>query len=265
MKTSATIAACLALSVILSASNFPLSTGSKCREFVPAMPGHLENTALAIYQDLLNGIWTQGDNLTYHFMENGQLLQFHADGSVESFFWWVETLGSLPLLVTHNATGHENKWLVEQTCEGVLLKDIFGKNNLPLDYQPLALGPKTISTKNLLVGEWTNVTAFETEQGVQTALGNYLNYRFHDNGTYLCSFGDQNKDQVHKGLWEISKDGKYLLFYTMSGRTETNKQGIFPMRLVHIDDHGLVLERVTANDPVNDFFASYNRTFTFIK
>ena len=147
---------------------------------------------------------------------------------------------------------------IKQTCEGIVLVNVADEEALFLDYQPLNTLLKINSTKEHLIGEWTNVTAFKPLRKSAKTSRAFLNYQFFTDGTFTCKYGNKNKTIAEEGTWEISKDGRFLLLQNGMGQTQV-------IKISQVDNHGLVLEQVMETNTVGEFFGVSNRVFAFIK
>ena len=272
MKTSACFAVCMAVATFLSAHAFTSPDFLKCRDYGTEW-GKNFSTIQLIEHDLVNATWTataqNGSERNYLFTQEG-LLQIlstdaHGNKSYQSTFWRVAEFDNQPFLVLSDDHRKEKLLEVAQTCEGLTLIDVVSKSKLLLDYQPLKSSPKLNLARAYMVGEWTNVTAFETTKNNSKAASGYLNYRFSADGLFTCEFGDNKEKVIEKGAWEISKDGQFLLLHISAKDDIETITGTAVIRIAQVDDHGLVLEQVMKTSSVNEFFEATNKTFAFIK
>ena len=272
MKTSALFLVMMAVASFLSARPFNDSDFIKCRDYATDLAKNFSTIQL-IEHDLVHGTWTStlpnGFDNTYLFTKEGlvQILQtdLHGKKSYQSSFWRVAEFDGQPFLVLSNKERKEKLLSVMQNCEGIILKDVVCHNILTLHYQPLKASPKLNLTKAYLVGEWTNVSAFENMKDNKNALGSYLDYQFSADGTFTRDYGNQQNKVSEIGTWEISKDNQYLLLHVAEKNNIENIRCTQVIRIAQVDDHGLILELVMNSSEINDFFGSANKTFAFIK
>ncbi len=272
MKTSALFAVIMATTTFLSAHSVSDSDFIKCREYAVGLDKNFSTSHL-IEHDLIHGIWTallpDGMENTYLFTQKGlvQILQTDLDGnrSYQSSFWRVAEFDSQPFLILSDNEHKEKLLSVDQTCEGITLTDVVNHQVLAIHYQPLKASPKLNLTKDYLVGEWTNVSAFENLENNKTGIGSFLDFQFAADGTYTCNYGNREIKVSEIGTWEISKDNQYLLLHAAEDKDFENIKCTQVIRISQVDDHGLILEQVMKTNDINEFFGSNNKTFAFIK
>lgn len=272
MKASALFAACMAMVISLSAhTNNSNLNFAKCRDYVSDWEKGLSIVQL-IEKDLTLGTWTNtvsnGNENTYLFTEEGllQILVTDKKGfkSYESTFWRVSVFDNQPFLVLSNNNREEKLMRVDQTCNGLTLTDMVASDVMLLDYQPIRASKKLNLTKAYMVGEWTNVTAIETNQP-EKAFGAHINYQFEADGTFTYDIGNNDFEKSKKGTWQISKDGQFLLLHVAEGDNLETIEETQVIRIAQVDDHGLMLEHVMKSNEVKEYFNGTNKVFAFIK
>ena len=271
MKTSACSAVCMAMAILLCAPAVGATDLFNCRDYVVEGGSNLSKTK-RIEKDLKSGIWTTTTSgrheETYLFTDDGlvQILVTNEQGfkTYQSKNWEITEFNGLPVLTLSKLDRKKRQWIVVQTCEGITLTDLAGNMQLWLDYQPLRSSSELNLFQAYLSGEWTNVSAFETERKKGTD-SNFLRYQFSVDGYFSCEYGNQSETITENGTWEISKDAQFLLLQITESNAPENGLGTAVIRIAHLDEHGLVLEQVMKTNVINDFFAATNKTFTFIK
>ncbi len=272
MKTSACFVILMAAVTLLSA-NIPSEIDLvKCRDYFGNFKKDLSTVQL-IEHDLVHGNWStlsaNGNQEKYYFNREGLLQVLHSgkDGQVtyHSTFWRVAEFDGQPFLVVSDDQRKEKLMQVDQTCEGITLRDVVSNEVFQLEYQPVRSTAKLNLTKAYMVGDWTNVSAMEVAERTPQVRGAFLQYQFSTDGTFSRHYGNHTKRIVEIGSWEISNDGQFLLLHIAEGDNMESARSTQVIRVAQVDDHGLVLEQVMKTSDVNDFFGADNKTYAFIR
>lgn len=269
MKTSAFIAILLAATTALSAMTVSPCEKARCRELASLSLEMPVKELIAI--DLVNGVWIFENSQTkqeYQFDDDGRagILSKDKEGylSYESFQWRVEVVHDVPFLAMEGA-GEVAYLQVEQTCEGLNLVNPLDNNAITLLHSAKAKNSNAMAVKARLVGDWTNVTMFDSEQKCENAKGAFFNYEFKMDGTYACSYGSQSQVAEERGIFEVSSDGQFLLLKVEKSDMSTCVGGTKVIRINQVDDHGLILEQAMRTNDVSEFFCTDVKSFAFIK
>ncbi len=272
MKTSALLAMLMVVASYSFANTLTNSDLAKCRDYSPNVLKGLSTTSL-VEHDLVNGMWTStnknGIEKTYQFTSEGLLQMLSTDKkgykSYQSIFWRIDEFDAKPFLILSNENGTEKLMRINQTCEGLLLTDMVCEEIVSLNYQPLRASKRFNLTRAYLVGEWTNVSMFDSSKGNEQLNGSFFGYQFFANGTFVCEYGNAKSSVTENGVWEISKDCQFLLLHASDENDETDIKATKVIRIAQVDDHGLILEQIMKSSDVNDFFNANNKTYAFIK
>ena len=100
--------------------------------------------------------------------------------------------------------------------------------------------------KRQLAGEWGNnsrpvqITPLEGSAETREA---FMTYRFNQDGTYLKTLKSGNYNLHEGGIWNISKDGKYLVLHKKTQQDElpSDKAELIKIKYLELDE--LVLEQ----------------------
>ena len=270
MKIAALLASLLAMATAMVGHTN--SDIIKCRDYLSKVDKGL-TTLENIEFDLLNGKWslneTSDNETVFLFDENGTAHQFDKDlaghTSYQALFWDVAFLKGQPILKLTEMDHHE-KWMnIEQTCSGLTLTNLYGKEILNLDFQPFTAPKKMDKVTASLMGDWANVTELEPSDEAAKTQGVFLNYYFESNGHFVHEYGNSESSVTEKGQWELSRDGQFLLLHVFECSEPNLAQGVKVVKVNHLDGHALVLEEVMKESQLSQFFDSKNKVFTFIK
>lgn len=257
MKKSALFAMLMAGATLLSATDIYSAKNARCREMAKPLAG--VKTEIWIAQDLQNATWEAPNESTYEFFPNGDMFLFSKNKKeAVPGAWDVEIQNGKPVLIMAEKNRIATTYYVEQTCEGLDLTDVVNHDAFSLHHRPLALPGKNLEMKKNLLGEWTNVTFFDSDKKCDHAAGGHFNYTFNKNGNYECNYGSQSHNNIEKGKWTISKDGQFLLLKTNTGEASI-------VKIANLDNHGMVLEQAMNTNKISDFFCSDLTAFVFIK
>ena len=246
MKASALVIILLAVTSASFALH-PVSADPEtlaCRSYVIDLHLQLTSSQIAHF-DLTHGIWQEDDRYggqrTYQFNDDGlaDILETSANGraTYHNAQWSVKAFDDLVVLTMKERDDYrERLFNLERTCEGVVLTGLTNMESFNLIYQPLAGQKKLNRLKKSLVGEWTNVTL--TKNAIKGAL---KTIKFRSDGTFLMEREGVFQPEKEQGVWEISKDGKYLLFYVAEGLEQDGLQETVVVKINSVDDHSLEL------------------------
>lgn len=264
MKTSALITLLFAASAAFASNDF-ITTAPEtldCRAYATDLS--LDPTQL-VAEDLIHGIWTLDENSgakkVFQFNDYGivDILQTSVDGHTryDNTMWSVREFdGRAFLVLTGHDMAQEHLFKVVQNCEGILLTNIANSDELFLHYQPLVNPIKVNLVKANLVGEWTNIAGMQ-----DGSAGVSLRYQLDADGSYIRLLGVGQKEMPERGVWEISKDGQYILFHAGTNLCRETKVA----RIAYLDDHMLQLEPISNERDLGQFLRAGEKAFSFIR
>ena len=220
---------------------------------------HLENRNLdtelslgnRIRLDLTSGVWMTDDicqksNVSIQFNQKGNAnFIFEAKENTRPDFlqysWELEKIGSMYFLIwSEEQCQKESMFKIEQTCEGILLTDPATDSEICLKKMPKIADNKMDFLRMSLIGNWENASYPFVGSGKKKMKNAFFHYQFNANGTYLIEFGNRKRTFSENGNWEISRDGKYVLFYQ-------NGKKINLAKIAHLDLDEMVLKPRFAN------------------
>ncbi|MBI5914889.1 MAG: hypothetical protein HY842_05890 [Bacteroidetes bacterium] len=194
-------------------------------------------TAQIVRTDLESGLWSlpfaDGGEQVYLFKDSGMtdILQQDANGQTifNTMFWRVEEFdGRAFLVLTESPRKSEKLYRVKQTCEGIVLTDVFSQAETLLKYQPFANHIRVNTLKANLIGEWTNVSR---------ATGTFGCLKFKADGTFSVKSGLLNHES---GVWEVTPDAQYLLLHLTAAQSGAVTKTIV-VKVEQVDGHGLTV------------------------
>ncbi len=267
MKTSALIILLFAANAAFASNNFITTVPETldCRDY--AMDLSLSPTEL-VAQDLIHGLWTQieseGTINMFQFNEAGivDILRTDAERntSYNNTLWNVtEYDGQAFLVLTDHDMAHQRLFKVVQNCEGILLTNIANSHQITLLYQPLANPIKVNLVKANLVGDWTSISLSDT----RTPLS--LRYQMNADGSYARYLGNRRQEMPERGVWEISKDGQFILFHACKRDSPEKCVSTKVASIVYLDDHMLQIEPASNQRDLGQFLRTGNKELSFIK
>jgi len=267
MKTSALIILLFAANAAFASNNF-ITTAPEtldCRDY--AMDLSLSPTQL-VAQDLIHGLWTQSESegtiKMFQFNEAGivDILRTDAESntSYNNTLWSVtEYDGQAFLVLTDHDMAHQRLFKVVQNCEGIILTNIAGSHQLTLLYRPLTNPIKVNLVKANLVGDWTSISMADTNTPLS------LRYQMNADGSYARLLGSGRQEMPERGVWEISKDGQFILFHACKRTSPEKYVSTKVVRIVHVDDHTLQLEPASNQRDLGQFLRTGNKKLSFIR
>ena len=230
--------------------------------------------------DLQNGMWT----IDY---ENGShQLQFHEYGLVDVYatnqnghishyskLWRVEEFsGSAFLVLTSQFKGIEQLYKVQATCEGLILSDMAKEGNeLTVRHEDEKEAEYITGLYNLLIGEWVSTTyPFDilTDGGFcgtqEKMEGVELNLQFESDGTYEMHLDDAANAYLEQGIWNISKDGAYILFHVTKNSNPESTTTTRMAKLSWLEDGMIGMEQSLISEKSAAFCTKW-KSFSFAK
>jgi|GEM_PF-3834843 len=281
MKSFFVIVLPFVFSASLPADSLPESALAKCRNEVTNFKVSL-TAAERVKLDLLNGVWTteepeKGISMQIQFNETGSadVIAFEQKGGVNFgiAFWEVEEFqGEAILLWTAKESQKTNVLRVQQICEGILLEDVLTQKQRYLTFHPLRKNKELSLLKTSLSGNWTSATYPFDIDGADYELGTtelmagaFLEYKIEPDGTYQKSYGNKSIRVLETGTWELSKDGKYVLFHQIEEGSTEKMKATGVAKILHFDGDELVLENSLNSSKYDGLFSTERRAFAFVR
>jgi hypothetical protein len=235
-------------------------------------------------EDLLSGIWTSS---TMIGSEETQTLLFDKSGSMmvlSSTFdkgitvyqksWRVMDYdGKAFLVISETNKSKEELYQLTQTCEGIELMNV--ANGKQFRYNYSSIGQKTDRNQlsKELVGTWSSSNyPFEIAQNVNQCgsfipvQGAYFSIELNKDGSYTKTFGSDLQKYTQSGKWEISKDGKFVIFKTnnINGKKLKNTQ-LEAMEIERYNGNKLHAKGAIATKDNTTLFCTNTKTFSFTR
>jgi len=285
MKNYLLIVITFVLALNLNANTTPTKTTSNCR---------LDQGDLTLFnaptkfveKDLLHGIWTKElknettgstEKYIYQFNDFGVLdvISNDVEGNIKSekSFWSIQEFNNSAFLVlTDMNTMKDKLYQIEPTCDGMVLTDIAGNKSTELDYHASKTTSELNRIRAMITGKWvstvypydltTNVATYGTFEKMENA---FLKYQFKKDGTYVKLFGSEMVEVLERGFWEISKDGKYILFYASEDGTTDKIHATEFAKIVTVDKKTLRIEFAHRTVEFSELFNTSLKEFSFNK
>ncbi|TAK41165.1 MAG: hypothetical protein EPO28_09000 [Saprospiraceae bacterium] len=268
MKSLVIITLVFAASAAFASGNFITTEPETLDCRVYATNRSLSPTQL-VAEDLIHGMWTineeSGAKKMFQFNEYGiaDILQSDANGNTNysNALWSVrEYEGRALLVLTNHDMAHEQLFKVVQNCEGIILTNIISTDESVLHYQPLT-NPVTVNlVKASLVGDWTSISL--TGPGAPQVS---LHYQMNAGGSYTRLLCLGQKEMPERGVWEISKDGQFILFHVEKPGTPDKCVETKVVRIAYVDDHTLQLEPASNQRDLGQFLRKNEKGISFIR
>ncbi|MCC6689658.1 MAG: hypothetical protein IT268_11475 [Saprospiraceae bacterium] len=192
--------------------------------------------------DLLSGIWILGSNpdsdvnQKFIFEKNGKLFIFNETTergiTVDEKKWrLMDFEGEVYLVFEGNSKGKDELFRMNQTCDGMELKNAKTGKLMAFEYKSLK---QSAINKSELVGNWTTTQypfeiaqRFDQPGTFEPVRGAFVSLDLNDNGSYTRSYGGEVKSFSEHGTWTLSRDGKYIVLASSNRKFgENNLQAI---------------------------------------
>jgi len=277
MKSPVLLALLLALTTPMLSSEIPVGN---CREIE-----NLEDETLSISElariDLLQGIWVKKDNhlhseMIFHFIETGSVdIIFNTKDGQSTYshaHWEIEEHDDQAFLIWKEHNEKDRLLKIKQTCDGLILTNVMNDKAYNLTYFPKEKNSKLDYLRNSLYGNWINgnypfdIAKDESDCGSFVPIeGAFFTFQFNKDGTYSKKWGSKVVEFSESGTWEISADGKYVLFQAESedGKHESTKTYLAKIKMIDMDM--LVFEQTLESPGFEDVFCTKRKDFLFVK
>ena len=236
---------------------------------------HLENLSSEdldlekrIIFDLTSGVWSTDDlcdsrKTSIQFNSGGKMhFIFEKENTkpnFEQYFWQLEKTNGMYFLswICENLE-QKSSFKIEQTCEGILLTDPVTDLEVCLKKMPSIAQKEMDFAKTSLIGNWENAS-YPFKERKKKFKNAFFHYSFAEDGTYQIQFGDDKKEFRELGIWEISKDGKFVIFH------KNNSSSVYLAKIKHLDLDEMVLEQELKIQASKNAFPQRWETLTFVK
>lgn len=235
-------------------------------------------------EDLLSGIWTSStmigaeETQTLLFDKSGSMMvlssTFDKGITVNQKSWRVMDYdGKAFLVISETNKSKEELYQLTQTCEGIELMNV--ANGKQFRYNYSSIGQKTDRNQlsKELVGTWSSSTyPFEIAQNVTQCgsfipvQGAYFSIELNKDGSYTKTFGSDLQKYIQSGKWEISKDGKFVIFKTnnINGKKLKNTQ-LEAMEIERYNGNKLHAKGAIVTKDNTTLFCTNTKTFSFTR
>ena len=235
-------------------------------------------------EDLLSGIWTSntlmgsGESQTLLFDKSGSVMilssSFDNGISVNQKNWKVMDFdGKAFLVMSDTHKSKEELFQLNQTCEGIELVNVATGKVLKFNYNAINLeNDKTILAKQL-VGKWESTNyPFEIAKNFNQCgsfvpvNGAFFGLELKEDGSFKRTFGGELQKYSQTGTWEVSKDGKYLVFKTThQNGIKLKSQSLDGMEIERFNGNKLHAKAALSTKDNSTVFCTNTKTFSFTR
>ena len=223
----------------------PLFDSAKCRTYLleldPEMP---QSEQVRI--DLLQGQWSTASDVQWDFHPDGKLYHINVnkngDQALTTSKWDVKMYDAFTVLyVSHTNDPGIDRYMVEQTCDGIELSNIDDDTHLVLDFEKPDLA-KRKRAERTIIGHWENALSPDQISGIpglnRGGVAPHkarIAFDFMADGTFtqLIHCMEYQITLETRGTWAISKDGKALL---MSELNQVEKERFINIQYLELDE-----------------------------
>lgn len=196
--------------------------------------------------DLINGHWSNDEDLHIYFNENGTSDWLIKTDTGEWTYivknWSVHTTETGPSLTLEA----EGEFMIEPSCEGVILHAPNETQPIVLKFQPIASTNQKQYVTRSLSGAWEHTLTPKQLEELGFFYNDNLKYArskvyvsFDKNGSFskelICP--DTSLNIKETGIWKISPDGQYLMLSGLAGSENR------VLRLKYIEMDEMVIEQ----------------------
>lgn len=258
-------------SLIFAGSTKPMNFSANVNHAESILDSNQFNSlnVTAAEQHLISGSWSGVSHLSE---ENYHHFLFKADGTVDlitdyagenlgfsSHFWDLATTNSgLQMVLTEVHSGSSTIMNIHAITKDLIHVDV---NGSPVTFRNLKAKMNGFRSdmESAIAGSWKmetypfDVTNDINRCGAFEVMNEaYLNYTFLSDGTYQTKLGNHMVDLEESGIWEISEDGQFLIFYASTDGNPENIYNIHVARIRNICEGNLTLKQALFV-PVSDF------------
>ncbi len=235
-------------------------------------------------EDLLSGIWTSSalmgseETQTLLFDKSGSMLvlstTFDQGITVNQKNWRVMDFDGKPFLVISEMNkSKEELYQLTPTCDGIELMNVASGKQLKYNYTSIAQkGDRNQLTKDL-IGKWESTNyPFEIAKDFSQCgsfvpvQGAYFSIELNKDGSFTKTFGSDLQKYTQAGKWEISKDGKFVIFKTnnINGKKIKTTQ-LEGMEIERYNGNKLHAKGAIATKDNTTLFCTNTKTFSFTR
>lgn len=264
------------------------SPEERCREIIKVAE-QSPDVVSKVKADLISGKWMveqkllgtsqmQSSNTSLYFYDYGMadLVSMHPQNSIQliTYLWRVEKFGEEAFLVLTSKEGRSEKlFKVEQTCKGINLTNAVNGDKTSMVFQRIKEAAELNDIRYNLTGSWDCMTyPFDITTDTETCGtfekmdGAYLAYQLNEDGTYTKNLGTTHMDVEENGFWEVSEDGKYIIFHAAKRGNAEEVFATYVAEVSHLNYGEMVLKQALhGTGDFDTLFCTDIKTFFFNK
>lgn len=262
----------LSTQITANSSNSPLGTTENSENFYATNTSKSSSINVTSVQDyILNGTLTETTGtdetetgtFTYQFHDFGvvDIIGENHTGtlSITNLFWDISSSpDGVSIVLSDPPTGLTFNLLVEDITDNGMTVNLDGKSvELSLNE---TLPTETLNqVKYAIAGSWGTIqypfdvtTDIESCGAFEEMNGAYLSYEFNKNGTYNRLLGSKMVAMEENGIWEVTKDGQYVIFYAAVEGNPEHVTDIHVAKIKALSPNSMVLNQALSV-PKSDF------------
>jgi hypothetical protein len=231
-----------------------------------------------VEQELLGTSQFQSSNTSLYFYNYGMadLLSTDSENGIQliTYLWRIEKFGEEPFLVlTSKEDRSEKLFKVEQTCKGINLTNAVSGDKTSMVFQKIKEASELNDIRFNLTGSWDCLTyPFDITSDTETCgtfekmNGAFLSYELNEDGTYSKKLGTTHMEVEEKGFWEVSEDGKYIIFHAAKRGNAEEVFATYVAEVSHLNYGEMVLKQALhGTGDFDTLFCTDIKTFFFNK
>jgi hypothetical protein len=231
-----------------------------------------------VEQELLGTSQFQSSNTSLYFYNYGMadLLSTDSENGIQliTYLWRIEKFGEEPFLVlTSKEDRSEKLFKVEQTCKGINLTNAVSGDKTSMVFQKIKEASELNDIRFNLTGSWDCMTyPFDITSDTETCgtfekmNGAFLSYELNEDGTYSKKLGTTHMEVEEKGFWEVSEDGKYIIFHAAKRGNAEEVFATYVAEVSHLNYGEMVLKQALhGTGDFDTLFCTDIKTFFFNK
>ena len=235
-------------------------------------------------EDLLSGIWTSntlmgsGESQTLLFDKSGIVMilssSFDNGISVSQKNWKVMDFdGKAFLVMSEISKSKEELYQLNQTCEGIELVNVATGKVLKFNYNAINIENDKTKLAKQLVGKWESTNyPFEIAKNFNQCgsfipvNGAFFSIELKEDGSFKRTFGGELQKYNQTGTWEVSKDGKYLVFKTThQNGIKLKSHSLDGMEIERFNGNKLHAKAALSTKDNTTIFCTNTKTFSFTR
>lgn len=252
------------VSVLTAKQTDPLNDSANCRTYLLEIDPELPQSE-QVRIDLLQGQWNTSDAIQWDFHADGRLYHINTDASgaqeLTTSKWDVKMYDAFTVLyISHDDNPGIERYMVEQTCDGVELNNIDDDTNLVLDFEKPDFSTRK-KAQSTILGHWENALSPDQiaaipalNRGGAAPHKARIAFDFMADGSFvqLIHCMEYQITFETRGTWAISKDGKTLL---MSDLSQVDKARCIEIQYLELDE--MVLRNLVPATAAQNMKKSY--------